>query len=184
MALPDRGPSSDRLAARGIEEGFSLGNYLLLVDFTTRLYREGKATLSRRGGRDSRASGHQCRSLASRLDKLRRGNLLVRSFATSRAASPGGGGATGPEGRAERRGLPGKLRLPSARAYRSDPHPRVTRASRHQEEADLTDVRLLVRGSPHPECERAGRIRDCALLDRFLYGDKDEPAETADLHVL
>jgi hypothetical protein len=31
----------------GMVEGFSLGNYLLLVDFTARLYREGKATLSR-----------------------------------------------------------------------------------------------------------------------------------------
>ncbi len=28
-------------------EGFSLGNYLLLVDYTARLFREGKATLSR-----------------------------------------------------------------------------------------------------------------------------------------
>jgi hypothetical protein len=28
-------------------EGFSLGNYLLLVDFTARLYREGKMALSR-----------------------------------------------------------------------------------------------------------------------------------------
>jgi hypothetical protein len=27
-------------------EGFSLANYLLLVDFTARLYRDGKASLS------------------------------------------------------------------------------------------------------------------------------------------
>ncbi len=27
-------------------EGFSLGNYLLLVDFTARLFRDGKAVLS------------------------------------------------------------------------------------------------------------------------------------------
>jgi len=28
-------------------EGFSLGNYLLLVDYTGRLFREGKAAISR-----------------------------------------------------------------------------------------------------------------------------------------
>ena len=31
----------------GMVEGFSLGNYVLLVDYTARLYREGKAALSR-----------------------------------------------------------------------------------------------------------------------------------------
>jgi len=30
----------------GMPEGFSLGNYLLLVDYTGRLFREGKATIS------------------------------------------------------------------------------------------------------------------------------------------
>jgi hypothetical protein len=31
----------------GMVEGFSLGNYLLLVNYTGRLFREGKATISR-----------------------------------------------------------------------------------------------------------------------------------------
>ena len=31
----------------GMIEGFSLGNYLLLVDYSGRLFREGKATISR-----------------------------------------------------------------------------------------------------------------------------------------
>src|SRR6516225_4176386 len=31
----------------GMVEGFSLGSYLLLVDYTGRLYREGKAAISR-----------------------------------------------------------------------------------------------------------------------------------------
>ncbi len=31
----------------GMIEGFTLGNYLLLVDHTGRLFREGKATISR-----------------------------------------------------------------------------------------------------------------------------------------
>ena len=31
---------------RGMLEGFSLGHYLLLVDYTGRLFREGKVTIS------------------------------------------------------------------------------------------------------------------------------------------
>jgi hypothetical protein len=31
----------------GMIQGFSFGNYLLLVDYTTRLFREGKAAISR-----------------------------------------------------------------------------------------------------------------------------------------
>jgi hypothetical protein len=34
----------------GMVEGFSLGNYLLLVDYTARLFWEGKAILSRQVG--------------------------------------------------------------------------------------------------------------------------------------
>ena len=36
----------DRFVARGCCEGFSLGNYLLLVDYTGRLFREGKTAIS------------------------------------------------------------------------------------------------------------------------------------------
>src|SRR5262249_60646511 len=34
-------------AREGMIEGFALGSYLLLVDYTARLFREGKATVSR-----------------------------------------------------------------------------------------------------------------------------------------
>ena len=51
-------------AREGMIEGFSLGNYLLLVDYTGRLFREGKAVISARAGRDLRAAGEQRRELA------------------------------------------------------------------------------------------------------------------------
>jgi hypothetical protein len=69
----------------GIVEGFSLGNYLLLVDFTARLYREGKATLSGAVAEILERLGTRADHWQARLDKLRRGNLLGRFFATSRA---------------------------------------------------------------------------------------------------
>jgi len=69
----------------GIVEGFSLGNYLLLVDFTARLYREGKATLSGAVAEILERLGTSVDHWQARLDKLRRGNLLGRFFATSRA---------------------------------------------------------------------------------------------------
>ena len=65
-------------------EGFALGSYLLLVDFTARLYREGKATLSGAVAEILERLGTSVDHWQARLDKLRRGNLLVRFFATSR----------------------------------------------------------------------------------------------------
>ena len=65
-------------------QGFSLGSYLLLVDYTGRLFREGKATISRELARIfdrletmRRAGGCDWRSSA-------RGRLLGRFFAASR----------------------------------------------------------------------------------------------------
>ena len=46
-------------------EGFSLGNYLLLVDYTGRLFREGKATISHEVAEILAAAGQQRRWLAS-----------------------------------------------------------------------------------------------------------------------
>ena len=46
MALSDRGSPEAGFAREGMLEGFSLGNDLLLVDYTGRLFREGKAVIS------------------------------------------------------------------------------------------------------------------------------------------
>ena len=90
-------------------EGFSLGNYLLLVDYSARLFREGKATLSREVAEILDRLGSSADHWQARLEKLRQGRLLGRFFATSRAASPGSRRATGPEARAERGRMPGNV---------------------------------------------------------------------------
>jgi len=45
--VPDRGPAAGGLVARGAARGFSLGSYLLLIDYTSRLCRQGKARVNR-----------------------------------------------------------------------------------------------------------------------------------------
>ena len=65
-------------------EGFSLGNYLLLVDYTGRLFREGKAALSREVAEILDRLGSSADQWQARLEKLRQGRLLGRFFATSR----------------------------------------------------------------------------------------------------
>ena len=72
-------------AREGMVEGFSLGNYLLLVDYTARLFREGKATLSREVAEILDRLGSSADHWQARLEKLRQGRLLGRFFATSRA---------------------------------------------------------------------------------------------------
>ena len=52
-------------ARRGMLEGFSLGHYLLLVDYTGRLIREGKAAISAELAGILERTGQQRRSLAS-----------------------------------------------------------------------------------------------------------------------
>ena len=71
-------------AREGMIEGFSLGNYLLLVDYTARLYREGKATLSREVAEILERIGSSVDQWQGRLQKLSQGGLLGRFFATSR----------------------------------------------------------------------------------------------------
>jgi hypothetical protein len=66
-------------------EGFSLGNYLPLVDFTTQLYREGKRALSREAAAILDRLGSTDDHWHARLEKLRRGNFLGRFFTTTRA---------------------------------------------------------------------------------------------------
>jgi hypothetical protein len=69
----------------GMIEGFSLGSYLQLVDYTARLYRAGKASLSREAAAILDRLGSSAENWHARLEKLRQGRLLGRFFATSRA---------------------------------------------------------------------------------------------------
>jgi hypothetical protein len=64
--------------------GFSLGNDLLLVDYTARLFREGKtAILTGLSGILERL-GTTAGSWQARLEKLKSGHLRGRFFAASR----------------------------------------------------------------------------------------------------
>jgi REP element-mobilizing transposase RayT len=68
----------------GMLEGFSLGNYLRLVDYTGRLFRTGKATISRELSGILERIGSSAESWWARLEKLSRGRLLGRFFAATR----------------------------------------------------------------------------------------------------
>ena len=68
----------------GMLEGFSLGNYVLLVDHSARLFREGKATLSREVSEILDRLGTSASQWQAWLEKLRQGRLLGRFFATTR----------------------------------------------------------------------------------------------------
>jgi hypothetical protein len=72
-------------AREGMLEGFSLGSYLLLVDYTGRLFREGKAAISSELSAIFDRLGSNAESWWARLEKLSRGRLLGRFFAASRA---------------------------------------------------------------------------------------------------
>ena len=76
-----RRPDSVR---EGMVEGFSLGNYLLLVDYSARLFREGKAALSREVAEILDRLGTSADHWQARLEKLRHGRLVGRFFASSR----------------------------------------------------------------------------------------------------
>ena len=65
-------------------EGFPLGSYLLLVDYTGRLFREGKAAISREVAEIFHRLGSSAETWQARLEKLRKGRLLGRFFAASR----------------------------------------------------------------------------------------------------
>ncbi len=68
----------------GMVEGFSLGNYLLLVDYTGRLFREGKAAISAELAGILERLGSNAETWQARLLKLAGGRLLGRFFAASR----------------------------------------------------------------------------------------------------
>jgi hypothetical protein len=68
----------------GMIEGFSLGSYLLLVDYTGRLFREGKTAISRELAGNFDRLGTDAESWWARLEKLGRGRLPGRFFAATR----------------------------------------------------------------------------------------------------
>jgi hypothetical protein len=68
----------------GMLEGFSLGSYLLLVDYTGRLFRAGRATISAELAGIFDRLGSSAESWRARLDKLRTRRLFGRFFAASR----------------------------------------------------------------------------------------------------
>jgi len=65
-------------------EGLSLGSYLLLVDYTGRLFREGKTAISAELAGILARLGRSAEGWQARLEKLRGGRLLGRFFAASR----------------------------------------------------------------------------------------------------
>ena len=68
----------------GMLEGFSLGSYLLLVDYSGRLFREGKARISREVAEIFERIGTTAETWQARLEKLSKGRLLGRFLAASR----------------------------------------------------------------------------------------------------
>ena len=64
---------------------FSLGSYVKLVDYTARLFRQGKASISAELAGIFERLGCNAQSWQVRMEKLGRGSLLGRFFATTRA---------------------------------------------------------------------------------------------------
>jgi REP element-mobilizing transposase RayT len=77
-----RGLDSTR---EGMIAGFSLGNYLLLVDYTGRLFRDGKAVIPAALAAIFDRLGCTADRWAARQQKLRQGRLFGRFFAATRA---------------------------------------------------------------------------------------------------
>ena len=77
-----RGLDSSR---EGMIAGFSLGSYLFLVDYTGRLFRDGKAVIPAALAGIFDRLGCTADRWNARLEKLRQGRLLGRFFAASRA---------------------------------------------------------------------------------------------------
>jgi len=69
-------------------QGFSLGSDLLLVDYTGRLFREGKAAISRELSGIFDRLGSSAESWWARLAKLSKGRPPGRFFAASRERLP------------------------------------------------------------------------------------------------
>jgi hypothetical protein len=80
--IPWVATARDRL--QSLSTPFSLGSYLLLVDYTGRLFREGKATISAELSGIFNRLNSSAENWWTRLEKLSRGRLLGRFFAASR----------------------------------------------------------------------------------------------------
>ena len=72
-------------AREGMMVGISLGSYARLVDYTGRLYREGKAQISADLAGILERLGSNAQSWRFRMEKLQKGRLLGRFFAASQA---------------------------------------------------------------------------------------------------
>ena len=68
----------------GMLHGFALGSYLALVDYTGRLFRDGKAVISAELAGILERLGSSAEGWRERLEKLKAGRLLGRYFAASR----------------------------------------------------------------------------------------------------
>ena len=75
-----RGLDSTR---EGMMQGFSLGSYVQLVDYTGRLFRHGKATISAELAGIFERLSCSPQNWQNRIEKLRDGRLLGRFFATT-----------------------------------------------------------------------------------------------------
>jgi hypothetical protein len=65
-------------------EGFPLGSYALLVDYTARLFRDGKVAISRERAAIFDRLGTTAKSWRVRLAKLSQGRFFGRVFAATR----------------------------------------------------------------------------------------------------
>ena len=68
----------------GMFDGLSIGNYLILVDYTGRLFREGKARISDELAGILERIGSSAETWRTRMEKLKTGRWTGRFFATSR----------------------------------------------------------------------------------------------------
>jgi hypothetical protein len=66
-------------------QGSSLVSYVQLVDYSGRLFRQGKATISSELAGIFERLGYNAQSWQARLERLRDGRLLGRFFVTTRA---------------------------------------------------------------------------------------------------
>jgi hypothetical protein len=72
-------------AREGMMQGFPLGSYVKLVDYTGRLFRQGKASISAELAMIFVRLGCSAQSRQARQQKLKGDRLLGRFFATTRA---------------------------------------------------------------------------------------------------
>jgi hypothetical protein len=72
-------------ASEGMMQGFPLGSYVKLVDYTGRLFRQGKASISADLAGVFERLGCSAQNWQARLEKLKGDRLLGRFFASTRA---------------------------------------------------------------------------------------------------